>query len=234
MSGPAPERRIGEARQALKLLRFDREQTNERSALVLPALLNLPPDSPWSAAGNPPLRTVELMAWLREHYGCDYKPNTRETIRRRTLHRQDPEEAFAQSYARLNMPQDRVSWRYTPLLFPTAAALEKIHADVADPVGGPAESTWEGRVAGRPPWVATRLLRTPLDGPVSVELRARGGARLAVALRDPAHGRLLARAATGPDGLARLSYSNCGHAALRLDVRAAGTATSFDATIARP
>ena len=86
MSESAAERRIAEARRALALLRFDREQTNERSALVLLALLELPPDSPWSAADNPRLRTVELMAWLREQYGRDYKPNTRETIRRRSLH----------------------------------------------------------------------------------------------------------------------------------------------------
>ena len=86
MSESAAERRIAEARQALTLLRFDREQTNERSALVLLALLELPPDSPWSAVRNPPLRTVELMGWLREQYGRDYKPNTRETIRRRSLH----------------------------------------------------------------------------------------------------------------------------------------------------
>ncbi len=83
MSESAAERRIAEAQQALTLLRFDREQTNERSALVLLALLELLPDSPWSAVRNPSLRTVELMGWLREQYGRDYKPNTRETIRRR-------------------------------------------------------------------------------------------------------------------------------------------------------
>lgn len=86
MNEPAAERRIAEARRALELLRFDREQTNERSALVLLALLELPADRPWSAVANPRLRTVELMAWLREQYGRDYKPNTRETIRRRSLH----------------------------------------------------------------------------------------------------------------------------------------------------
>lgn len=32
------------------------------------------------------LRTVQVIDWLREHYDRDYKPNTRETIRRRTLH----------------------------------------------------------------------------------------------------------------------------------------------------
>jgi BsuBI/PstI restriction endonuclease domain/BsuBI/PstI restriction endonuclease HTH domain len=82
----ARDRRIAEAQRALALLNFDRERTNERSALILLALLGLRPNSPWSKADNPRLRTVELMAWLRERYGRDYKPNTRETIRRQTLH----------------------------------------------------------------------------------------------------------------------------------------------------
>jgi adenine-specific DNA-methyltransferase len=82
----ARDRRIAEAQRALALLNFDRERTNERSALILLALLGLRPNSPWSRADNPRLRTVELMAWLRERYGRDYKPNTRETIRRQTLH----------------------------------------------------------------------------------------------------------------------------------------------------
>jgi len=83
---PARDRRVAEAQRALALLDFDREQTNERSALVLLALLGLRPSSPWSKAGNPRLRTVELMGWLRDRCGRDYKPNTRETIRRQTLH----------------------------------------------------------------------------------------------------------------------------------------------------
>ena len=172
---------------------------------------------------------------------------------------QDPEEAFAQSYARLNRPGDRVSWQYTPLLEPSATALAKIHADVANPVSGPVESTWAGSV-GAPPagaapaagarsgalavgagralgpkrWLATRLVPTPLDGPVSVSLRAAPGARLVAELRDPAGRRTLARAATDPDGAAELSYSNCGHAALRLEVRAVSGPADFETTIARP
>lgn len=86
MRKSARDRRIAEAQRALALLNFDRERTNERSALVLLALLALRPSSPWSKAGSPRLRTVEIMAWLRERYGRDYKPNTRETIRRQTLH----------------------------------------------------------------------------------------------------------------------------------------------------
>lgn len=79
-------RRISDARKALALLDFDAERTNERSALVLLALLDLKSSTPWSKAKSPTLRTVELMAWLGRHYGRKYKPNTRETIRRQTLH----------------------------------------------------------------------------------------------------------------------------------------------------
>jgi hypothetical protein len=80
------EGRIEKARQVLERLNFDAERTNERSALVLLALLRLAPDMTWAEATNPSLRTIEIMEWVREHYGKAYKPNTRETIRRRTLH----------------------------------------------------------------------------------------------------------------------------------------------------
>jgi len=80
------QQRIEEAQAILKALNFDRERYNERSALVLLALLDLPPDKPWSEVSNPMLRTVQIMEWLRENYDKDYAPNTRETIRRFTLH----------------------------------------------------------------------------------------------------------------------------------------------------
>jgi hypothetical protein len=74
---------------------------------------------------------------------------------------QDPEEAFAQSYARLNRPDDRVSWQYTPLLRPTPAALAKIHADVAHPWSGPVEATWDGSVTAPPRIRLPRLACAP-------------------------------------------------------------------------
>jgi type II restriction enzyme len=79
-------RQIQETRRILARLNFDAERSNERSALVLLALLGLTPGTAWADATSPRLRTVEIMAWLRTHYGKDYKPNTRETIRRFTLH----------------------------------------------------------------------------------------------------------------------------------------------------
>lgn len=74
------------ARQILGQLNFDPERCNERSALVLLALLDLPPDCPWSEAQGATRRTVEIIDWIRERYDKPYKPNTRETIRRQTLH----------------------------------------------------------------------------------------------------------------------------------------------------
>ncbi|MFC4034187.1 hypothetical protein ACFO3J_22310 [Streptomyces polygonati] len=82
----ARRRRVDEARRALSLLGFDAERSNERSALVLLALLELGPEAEWQEAERPILRTVQIMQWLRDAYGKDYKPNTRETIRRFTLH----------------------------------------------------------------------------------------------------------------------------------------------------
>lgn len=78
--------KVALARQALQYLDFDNDRSNERSALVLLALLGLTPNSDWSEATNPMLRTVEIIEAIRTHFGKDYAANTRETIRRFTLH----------------------------------------------------------------------------------------------------------------------------------------------------
>ena len=78
--------RIADAQALLRDLEFDPERCNERSAFVLLALLQLDAASPWRNSRNPMMRTVEIMAWISDRYGRTYKPNTRETIRRQTLH----------------------------------------------------------------------------------------------------------------------------------------------------
>ena len=71
----------------LTQLGFPGPQSNERSALVLLCLLDLAPTKPWArASGDKLWRTHQIMQWLRDYYGKDYKPNSRETIRRQTLH----------------------------------------------------------------------------------------------------------------------------------------------------
>jgi hypothetical protein len=78
--------KIQEAQKLLCALNFDSERQNERSALVLLALAKLSPNSKWSTASNPLLGTLAIMEAIRSEYGKDYKANTRETIRRQTLH----------------------------------------------------------------------------------------------------------------------------------------------------
>lgn len=91
---------LDDCRLLLRNLVLDHDRQNERSALVLLALLALRPDDAWSDAKAVPLRTVEIMAWIREHYGINYKPNTRETIRRQTLHQ------FIQAHLIIENPDD--------------------------------------------------------------------------------------------------------------------------------
>jgi hypothetical protein len=115
------ERQIGVARRVLQRLNFDAERANERSALVLLALLRLKPDTPWAEAQSPSLRTWEIMAWLREHYGKDYKPNTRETIRRRTLQQFAEVLLIEQNPDQPDRPVNSPNWCYR--INPTALPL---------------------------------------------------------------------------------------------------------------
>lgn len=76
-------------RNALRILEavgLPRAQLNERSALTLLSLLNLRPDKTWVYAEAPLMGITPMMDWMRQHYRKDYAPNTRETIRRQTMH----------------------------------------------------------------------------------------------------------------------------------------------------
>ena len=78
--------RIADALAVLTALGLPAAQQNERSALTLLALLDLKPDTPWSEAGEPLCGITPMMEFFAEHYGKRYKPNTRETVRRQTVH----------------------------------------------------------------------------------------------------------------------------------------------------
>lgn len=80
------KRRMHEALSVLKHLGLPREQQNERSALTLLALLDLKPKTPWREASDPLRGITEMMGFFAEHYGKTYAPNTRETVRRFTVH----------------------------------------------------------------------------------------------------------------------------------------------------
>jgi adenine-specific DNA-methyltransferase len=80
------KRRIGEALSVLKELGLPRAQQNERSALTLLALLDLKPETHWADSGSPMRGITQMMDFFAGHYGKKYAPNSRETVRRQTVH----------------------------------------------------------------------------------------------------------------------------------------------------
>lgn len=80
------QERIDEALAILADLDMPRRQRNVRSALTLLALLDLRADRPWAKASSPLIGITPIMDWMRDHFDKTYKPNTRETVRRQTVH----------------------------------------------------------------------------------------------------------------------------------------------------
>ncbi|HLI33572.1 MAG TPA: BsuBI/PstI family type II restriction endonuclease [Terriglobia bacterium] len=80
------KKKIDEALRILKDIGVPRRQLNERSAPTLLSLLGLKPGMPWSKATDPLVGITQMMSFFQEHYGKQYAPNTRESVRRQTIH----------------------------------------------------------------------------------------------------------------------------------------------------
>lgn len=104
--------RVEDARIALETLGMDAERSNERSALVLLALLRLTPAESWADAANPMLGTRAIMDFIRDEYGKDYAPNTRETVRRFTLHQFMEAQLVVQNPDEPQRPVNSPKWNY--------------------------------------------------------------------------------------------------------------------------
>ena len=75
-----------ESLEILAAFGLPRGQQNERSALTLLALANVGPKDRWVDTQKPLLRIWDMMSFIRGQYGKDYAANSRETIRRQTIH----------------------------------------------------------------------------------------------------------------------------------------------------
>jgi hypothetical protein len=104
--------KIREASRILAVLGMDDERANERSALTLLALLHLRADDGWADASNPMLGTRALMDWIRDEYGRNYAANTRETIRRFTLHQFSDALLIQQNPDQPTRPVNSPKWNY--------------------------------------------------------------------------------------------------------------------------
>lgn len=80
------KKKIEQTLDILKQLDVPKAQQNERSALTLLSLIGMKPGTPWKKAQATSIGTTEMMDWFRDHYGVTYAPNTRETVRRHTIH----------------------------------------------------------------------------------------------------------------------------------------------------
>lgn len=81
------DKKIAEAQQALKALGLPPAQQNNMAALTLLALLGLGPDDHWQESQRTRCGVSnEIMVFMAERYQQEYKPNTRETVRRQVLH----------------------------------------------------------------------------------------------------------------------------------------------------
>ncbi|MDR3699895.1 MAG: BsuBI/PstI family type II restriction endonuclease [Candidatus Sulfopaludibacter sp.] len=77
---------LDSAKKVLLSLGLPRAQQNERSVLCPLALLDLQPRRKWDQARAPLMGITPIMDWIRDHYKKAYAPNTRETVRRQTMH----------------------------------------------------------------------------------------------------------------------------------------------------
>ena len=80
------KKKVNEALSILHALNVPKLQQNDRSALTLLSLANIHPSSQWEDASENLIGITEMMDFFRENYGINYAPNTRETVRRQTIH----------------------------------------------------------------------------------------------------------------------------------------------------
>lgn len=104
--------KIEQALEILKLLGLPKQQQNDRSALTLLALLGLKPHENWTNAQAPLMGITPIMDFIRDHYDKEYAPNTRETIRRQTMHQFVDAGIAVPNPDRPNRPVNSPKWCY--------------------------------------------------------------------------------------------------------------------------
>ena len=160
------------AEDLLASLGMDRERSNERSAMTFLALANVSPRTGWQDATNEMYTTRQIMDWIRDEMGVEYAPNTREAIRRYTLHQfiaggivqynaDDPNRA-------VNSPKN--NYRIVPRLLPVIRAMDTpefpyLLSDFLDGI-----ETWNKQVAEQ-----RRMSRIPVRMPDGTNLTLSAG-----------------------------------------------------------
>ena len=104
--------KLEEARGILSAIGMPKNQTNDRSAYVLLALADIKEDDNWKKAAKPELRIVDMMNFMSSYYGKEYKPNTRETIRKDTIHQFVDSSVVQRNTDSINRPTNSPNYCY--------------------------------------------------------------------------------------------------------------------------
>jgi type II restriction enzyme len=96
----------------LQALEFSPELCNRRCALTLLALAKLKAQDRWEQAGAPLMTVLEIMDWIESKWSRQYKPNSREAIRRLTLHPFIEAGIVEQNADRPDRPINSPYWNY--------------------------------------------------------------------------------------------------------------------------
>ncbi|MDR0523698.1 MAG: hypothetical protein LBG62_04695 [Candidatus Methanoplasma sp.] len=78
--------KLGEAKDILRSIGMPERQCNDRSAHVLLALCHLEESDPWSSARSELIGVTEIMKTMEVNYDVVYMPNTREAVRKGSIH----------------------------------------------------------------------------------------------------------------------------------------------------
>jgi type II restriction enzyme len=81
-----PHQKILQAMDILNKLGMPKAQQNPRTGLCLLALLNVTPKKTFQKSEQPLMGITPIMDFCSKFYHIDYKPNSRETIRRFSMH----------------------------------------------------------------------------------------------------------------------------------------------------
>ncbi|WP_165046048.1 BsuBI/PstI family type II restriction endonuclease [Adlercreutzia sp. ZJ138] len=148
-AGSKLEKFLVQAQEVLMDLGMDKERFNERSARTLLSLAHMDAESSWADATNDMYTMRRLMDWMRDRLGQDYAPNTRETIRRFTLHQFCVGAIVEQNADRPDRPINSPKWNYrlNPNLIPVlhAVGTDDYELRIAEFLGG--VETWRQQQA---------------------------------------------------------------------------------------
>ncbi|MDY0095827.1 MAG: BsuBI/PstI family type II restriction endonuclease [Candidatus Vecturithrix sp.] len=78
--------KLDEAKEILAAFGLPPKQQNDRSARVLLSMAYVKPDTSWNDATNTLIRIHDIIEFIAQYYDFHYAENSRETIRRQSIH----------------------------------------------------------------------------------------------------------------------------------------------------